>query len=176
MANFFRWSHLWSSDQSSWLQIHRSEFDSRRYQIFWEVVSLERGPHSLVSTIEWLLSRKRSGSGLENREYGRRDPSHWPRGTLYPKKLALTSLASGGRSVGIVRSLTQATEFIFCPLLLQLFAQSTEVVPVPGHKQQPQIGFTHYKTNTKRTATRVNIFQTLNLHTLGAQHSYPCTF
>jgi hypothetical protein len=51
-------------------------FDSRRYQIFWEIVGLERGPISLVSTTEELLGRKSSGSGLENREYGRRDPSH----------------------------------------------------------------------------------------------------
>jgi hypothetical protein len=29
-----------------------------------------------VSTIEELLGRKSSGSGLEIREYGRRDPSH----------------------------------------------------------------------------------------------------
>jgi hypothetical protein len=36
-------------------------------------VGLERGPLSLVSTTEELLGRKRSGSGLENREYGRRD-------------------------------------------------------------------------------------------------------
>jgi hypothetical protein len=43
---------------SSWLQIQRSEFDSLRYQIFWEVVGLERGPLSLVSTIEELLDRK----------------------------------------------------------------------------------------------------------------------
>jgi hypothetical protein len=35
-------------------------------------VRLERGPLSLVSTIEKLLRRKGSGSGLENREYGRR--------------------------------------------------------------------------------------------------------
>jgi hypothetical protein len=41
-------------------------------------------------------------TGLENREYGRRDPSCWPRGTLYPHKLALTSPTSGSRSVGIV--------------------------------------------------------------------------
>jgi hypothetical protein len=68
-----------------------------------------RGPFSLVSTIEELLVRKRSGSGLENREYGRRDPSHWPRGTLYPQKLELTSLTSG--SVGVVRSRAQAMEF-----------------------------------------------------------------
>jgi hypothetical protein len=40
-----------------------------------------------------------------------RSMSHWPRGTLYSQKLALTSLTSGGRSVGIVRSRTQATEF-----------------------------------------------------------------
>ena len=30
-------------------------FDSRRYQIFWVVVRLERGPHSLVRSIEELL-------------------------------------------------------------------------------------------------------------------------
>jgi hypothetical protein len=63
---------LWSS---SWLQIQRSGFDFRRYQIFREVVGLERGPLSLVSTIEELLERKSSGSGLEIREYGLKDLS-----------------------------------------------------------------------------------------------------
>jgi hypothetical protein len=48
--------------------------------------------------------------GLETREYGRRDLSRWPRGTLYPQKLALTSPTSGGRSVSIVRLRTKATE------------------------------------------------------------------
>jgi hypothetical protein len=38
-------------------------------------VGLERGPLSVVSTIEELLGRKSSGSGLENRDYGRMDPS-----------------------------------------------------------------------------------------------------
>jgi hypothetical protein len=89
-----------------------SGFDFRRYQIFWELVGLERGPLSLVSTIEELLERN-SGSGLEIREYGRRDPSRLPRGSLYPQELALTSQTSGGRSVSIVRSRTQATEFSF---------------------------------------------------------------
>jgi hypothetical protein len=56
---------LWSSGQSSWLQIQRSGFDSRPYEIFWEVVGLERGPLSLVSTVEELLGRKSSGSDLE---------------------------------------------------------------------------------------------------------------
>jgi hypothetical protein len=39
-------------------------------------VGLEQNPLSLVSTIEELLERKNSGSGLETRDYGCRDPSH----------------------------------------------------------------------------------------------------
>jgi hypothetical protein len=50
---------MWSSCQSS-----------RHYQISREVVGLERGPLSHVTTIEELLGRKSSGSGLESREYG----------------------------------------------------------------------------------------------------------
>jgi hypothetical protein len=49
---------LWSSGQSSWLQIRRPGFDSRHYQKRKEVVGLERGPLSLVSTTEELLNRK----------------------------------------------------------------------------------------------------------------------
>jgi hypothetical protein len=37
-------------------------------------VGLERGPLSLVSTIEELLARNGNGSDLENRDYGRRVP------------------------------------------------------------------------------------------------------
>jgi hypothetical protein len=96
---------LWSSGQSSWLHILRPRFDSRRCQIFWGVVGLERCPLSLVSTTEELLGRQSSGSGLEIREYGRRDPSRWPHGTLYPQNLGLTSPTSGSRSR------TQAMEF-----------------------------------------------------------------
>jgi hypothetical protein len=74
-------------------------------------VALERGPLSLVSTIEELRRSNSSGSGLENRECGRGDPFRWPRDTLYPQKLALTSPTRGGRSVCIVRVRTKATEF-----------------------------------------------------------------
>jgi hypothetical protein len=48
---------LWSSGQSSWLQIQRPGFDSWHYQKK-KVVGLERGPLSLVSTTEELLDRK----------------------------------------------------------------------------------------------------------------------
>jgi hypothetical protein len=88
-------------------------FDFRLYQIFWEVVGLEQGPLSLVSTNEGLLGRKSSCSCLGNREYGRRDSSRWHVAPLYSQKLALISPTSGGRSVGIVHSQTQATEFNF---------------------------------------------------------------
>jgi hypothetical protein len=76
-------------------------------------VGLERGPLSHMSTMGDLLERKSSGSGLECREDGRRNPSGWPRGNLYPQKLAQISPTSGCRSVGIVRSRTQAAEFVF---------------------------------------------------------------
>jgi hypothetical protein len=80
-------------------------------------VGLERGPLSLVSTIEELLQRKISGSGLEteNTAVGIRYADH-----VVPcirKKLELTSPISGGRSVGKIRSWTQATEFLFFLLL-----------------------------------------------------------
>jgi hypothetical protein len=66
-------------------------------------VGLEQGPLSLVTTIEELLGRKSSGSGLEMREYGRRDLSRRPRDTLYLQRLVLASSISGGRSVDVVR-------------------------------------------------------------------------
>jgi hypothetical protein len=74
-------------------------------------VCLERGPLSLVSTIEELLGRKSSGSGLgtEITAVGISRADHAT--LLYPPKVA-TSPTSGGRSVGIVRSRTKATELV----------------------------------------------------------------
>jgi hypothetical protein len=63
------------------------------------------------SNVEKIREVVELDTGLKSREYGRRDPLRWPRGTLYPQKLALTSPTSGGRSVGILRSRTLATEF-----------------------------------------------------------------
>jgi hypothetical protein len=114
-------------------------FDSRRYQIFWEVVRQERGPLSFVSITEELLEWQSSGSGsrkprltavgiffllwekivnIKKRprqcpSYPRGDLLHWPHDTLYRQKLSLTSPTIGDRSVGIVRLRTKATEFSF---------------------------------------------------------------
>jgi hypothetical protein len=99
-----KWPPLWSSGQSSW----GLGFDSRRYQIFWEVVGLERGPLSLMRIIEKLLEWESSDSGQESRINGRgiRCADH-ATPSLYPQKLALTLPTSGGRSVGIVRLRTK---------------------------------------------------------------------
>jgi hypothetical protein len=110
---YYYWPPLLSSGQSSWLQIQRPRDRFPALQSFWEIVGLEWGPLSLVSTIEELLGRNNSGFGLENREYGRGNQLRWPRDTIYPQKLALTSPTSGGRSVGIVRLRSKATEFLY---------------------------------------------------------------
>jgi hypothetical protein len=106
LANVQRlWPPLWSRGQNSWLQIQRSWFDSRRYEIFREVVVLDRSPFSLVSTIEELLWRNYSVS-VEIREYGRGDPSRWPRNTLYPQNVA-TKFTDKRRSLGRYSSLAR---------------------------------------------------------------------
>jgi hypothetical protein len=86
-------------------------FDSRRFQVFWEAAGLERGLLSLVRTTEELLEGKVAAPVKKTEINDRGNPLLCPRDTLYPQKLSLTSPTSGGRSVGIVRSRTKATEF-----------------------------------------------------------------
>jgi hypothetical protein len=108
---------LWSCGQSSWLQIQRSGFDSRHYQIFWEVVDPERGSLSLVGTIKELLGRNSSGLGLEIREYGRRGSSTLTMRHPLSANVGTYFADKRRHSVGIFRSRTKATEFV---LALQL--------------------------------------------------------
>jgi hypothetical protein len=69
-----------------------------------KVVGLERGTLSLVSTTEELLGRKVAAPVLKTENTAVR---------MSREKLTITSPTSGGRSVGIVRSRTQAMEFFF---------------------------------------------------------------
>jgi hypothetical protein len=107
--------------------------------VFWEVVGLEWGLLSLMSTIEEILERKSSGSGLEIREYGFRDPSRWPRGTLFLQKLALTSLTTGSCSVSIVCSRTEATEFSLALVFLCYYSYDGLVFVTKGESTVWQV-------------------------------------
>jgi hypothetical protein len=93
-------------DRLCWLVVrvpgYRSRgpgFHFRRYQIFWEVMGLERCPLSHVRIIDELFQALRSRKPRLT-AVGIRCADH---ATLYPLKMALTSSTNGGRSVGIVR-------------------------------------------------------------------------
>jgi hypothetical protein len=60
----------------------------------------------------------------------RGDSLRWPRNTLYPLKLALTSPRSGGRSVDIFRWRTKAPEFLFLSVYdsVQLFSPIFQIL------------------------------------------------
>jgi hypothetical protein len=71
-------------------------------------MGLERGPLSLVSTIEELLGRNSIGCGLQNRDYGRKGIRRADYATpLYPQKLVATSPTSGA-AIGRYSSLADS--------------------------------------------------------------------
>jgi hypothetical protein len=102
------------------------------YQIFWVVVGLERGSLSLVSTTEELLGRKSNGSGLENREYGWKDPSRCLRDTPLFAKVGIT-FVDMRRSLGRHISLMDSGYGVFS---LYTFTDIHAVYPQPPWRYQ----------------------------------------
>ena len=111
---------LWSSGQSFWLQIQRSRVRSAALPDFLSSSGSGTGstqPREVNWGATWM--KKSSGSRYRKQRLtavGTRCADHVT--PLYPQKLALTSPTCGGRSVGIVRVRTKATEFrcIICVL------------------------------------------------------------
>jgi hypothetical protein len=88
-------------------------------------VSLERGPLRFLSTIEELLERESSGSGLEIENTAVGDPPSLPRDTLYPQNLA--QFTEKWRSFGRYSSLADSGHggclvFLLLPSALRGFA------------------------------------------------------
>jgi hypothetical protein len=106
------WPPLWSSGQCFWLQIQRSRVQFLALPDF--LRSRGSGTGSTQPCEDnwgvtwmkkyWLRSRKPEINGRGNLLL-------WPHNTLYPRKLALTSLTSSSCSVGIVRLQIKAMEF-----------------------------------------------------------------
>jgi hypothetical protein len=103
---------LWSSDQSSWQQIQRFRV---RFPALPDLLRISGSGTGSTQPREddwgatWIEKQRPRFCKIEINESG--DPLRWPRDTLYPQKLALTSPTCGGRSVGIVRLRNKATEF-----------------------------------------------------------------
>ena len=104
---------LWSSGQSFWLQIQRSRVRSPALPDFLSSSGSRMGstqPREVK--LRSYLNKKSSGSRFRKQRLtavGTRCANHVT--PLYPQKFALTSPTGGGRSVGMVRSQTKATEF-----------------------------------------------------------------
>jgi hypothetical protein len=107
-----RWWETWSHTEISnspfsWSNLHY--LGSKEAVTIQELKCLVPSPVIFVVNKLFVVNL----SCLESLEYGLRNSSRWSRDISYPQKLALTSLTSGGRSVGIVRSQNKATEFSF---------------------------------------------------------------
>jgi hypothetical protein len=117
-----KWSEFLATDPEA-----RVRFPALREK---NAVDLERGPLSLVSTTEEILDRKVACSCLEKWEYGRRDPSRWPHGTPYTKKV-VNHFADRRRSLGRYSSLADSDHWVLLYVTSCWLIDVTDVSKVP---------------------------------------------
>jgi hypothetical protein len=101
-------------------------FDFRRCQIFWEVMSLERGPLSLVSITEELLEWKSSGSG-----------SRKPRLTAVGTRCADHATRSILKSFRVEESASEESAWTVCSYLFTLVPSSQILLPWKWRRYDP---------------------------------------
>jgi hypothetical protein len=125
------------------------------YQIFWEVGCLERGPHSLVTTIEELLGRWSSGSGVENRDCGRRGSvALTTRQPLYLHNLALMcAMWSVWQIPTAVFSFLDRSRYVFFQSAPQFYSRGW-VDPVPDSLLLRKSGSARNPTRISGSADR----------------------
>jgi hypothetical protein len=102
--------YVWSSGQSSWLQIQRSRVRFPTLPDFLRSIGSGTGSTQLCKDnwgATWIKKKPLRSRKLKPTTLG----IGWA-DTFYPLKLALTSPTSGGRSVVIIRLQTKAAEFV----------------------------------------------------------------
>jgi hypothetical protein len=123
-----------------------------------------------VHSASWMqlrtyLEEKVVVPNLENREYGRRGPSRWPRGTIYQQKVGTNFFDKRRRSFDIVRSRTQATEVFSLLFILNFVIITCSVTTQIAHVWQ--------NTNTNTTYTTLAHRHTLPIFIKGEAKQKP---
>jgi hypothetical protein len=154
---------LWSSGQSFWLQIPRPRVRFPALPDFLRSSGSGTGS-TLLRKDNWRATwMKSSDSGLENRDLttvGIRCADHAT--PLYPQKLTLTSPTRDGRSVGIVRLRTKATEFrVFLDPSMPHFVKAGWVVL----KKKHAAGNIHHNANILYISRKECITSKRYIHT-----------
>jgi hypothetical protein len=142
---------LWSSGQSSWLQIQRSRFDSRCYQIFREVVGLE--PWAIVQTIHRSTPWTTNYPSINTLNYKRSIVQHLELQTIHRSTPWITNYPSL-KTLNYKLSIVQHLE-------LQTIHRST-----PWTSSYPSFSTLNYCTNNPSFTTlnyRLSIVQHLEL-------------
>jgi hypothetical protein len=150
---------LWSNGQSFWLQIQRSRGPFPAPSDFLRSLGCETGtaqPRVDNWGATWM--KKIAVQIYKTEINGRGNSLRWPRNTLYPHMVALSSSTSGGSSVGIVRLRTKATEVSFFFRGLVWTVKASEFITPSASCQAWKLKLTPFRSNTLTFWTRKSLW------------------